>query len=514
MSVTIQDILNLPALTGARLLTNTSGASRVVTSISVLEYASPTPVQAEITDAIHFEGNELIITSFANIANDVEAQCSNIKRFAQVGEVGLVLYYVGILMPKVDKRLVQLADKLGFVIILMPENDASLAYANVISDVMQAVFLDQMNNPVFAVEMLDEIAKMPAYQHNLATVLKMIAERLHASCALLDGNRQLIQSATWPRNRRVDWQKLPNNGVYRQPVHSDQPLGEFELVILTDNQDLDVYARSQAAAALQISLNLWGHESGELNQRELLAAIVADEPIRVRRLAEYYHVDISTMHHMWVIPQFYTDDYAVTRRKLSQLSQPFAEIALMERYEGMLVIIPKGDLDNHAWTQWGVALVDYLKDHDLAASLIRCQNVYTTTQVKNAILLIQRSAVDARMIFARKAYLSLADLRLAQEARQLIDAGADSTKAYLDEQLQPFGGSEQSELVTTLGVYLLDADASVSKCAKLMYVHRNTITYRLQQIASIIGFNIGDMPDTMTLYRLAAVIRLVHTANA
>ena len=36
MSVTIQDILTLPALTGARLLTNTSGANRVVTSISVL----------------------------------------------------------------------------------------------------------------------------------------------------------------------------------------------------------------------------------------------------------------------------------------------------------------------------------------------------------------------------------------------------------------------------------------------------------------------------------------------
>ncbi|WP_179206197.1 helix-turn-helix domain-containing protein, partial [Lactiplantibacillus plantarum] len=73
---------------------------------------------------------------------------------------------------------------------------------------------------------------------------------------------------------------------------------------------------------------------------------------------------------------------------------------------------------------------------------------------------------------------------------------------------------EQSELVATIGVYLLDANASVSKCAKLMYVHRNTITYRLQQIASITGFTIGDMPDTMTLYRLAAVIRLVHTASA
>ncbi|WP_164906382.1 hypothetical protein [Lactiplantibacillus plantarum] len=54
----------------------------------------------------------------------------------------------------------------------------------------------------------------------------------------------------------------------------------------------------------------------------------------------------------------------------------------MERYEGMLVIIPKGDLENQIWNQWAKALVDYLNDQDLSASLTRCQNVFTTRKLK------------------------------------------------------------------------------------------------------------------------------------
>lgn len=53
MSVTVTDVLQLPALVGAKLLTNTAGITRTVTSISVLEYASVTPKQAEITSQVH-----------------------------------------------------------------------------------------------------------------------------------------------------------------------------------------------------------------------------------------------------------------------------------------------------------------------------------------------------------------------------------------------------------------------------------------------------------------------------
>ena len=51
-----------------------------------------------------------MITGFCSVADDVEAQCANIRRLAEAGEVGMILYYVGLIMPRVDPRLIRLAD--------------------------------------------------------------------------------------------------------------------------------------------------------------------------------------------------------------------------------------------------------------------------------------------------------------------------------------------------------------------------------------------------------------------
>ena len=47
------------------------------------------------------------------------------KRLAEGGEVGLILYYVGVYLKKIDPRLVSLADEMDFVLIVMPEGDVT-----------------------------------------------------------------------------------------------------------------------------------------------------------------------------------------------------------------------------------------------------------------------------------------------------------------------------------------------------------------------------------------------------
>ena len=61
---------------------------------------------------LNFFGSEIVITAFADIRDNVEAQCANIIRLNEAGEVGLILYYVGILLDKIDPRLIRLADSL------------------------------------------------------------------------------------------------------------------------------------------------------------------------------------------------------------------------------------------------------------------------------------------------------------------------------------------------------------------------------------------------------------------
>lgn len=125
MSVTVEDLLKLPSLLGAGVAAGRSGLKKVVTSISVLEYANP----EMMNDALFpgdFYGGEIAITGFINAREDVPLQLATIRRLYEGGEVGLILYYVGIFLKEIAPEVTALADELGFVLICMPKNRMDL----------------------------------------------------------------------------------------------------------------------------------------------------------------------------------------------------------------------------------------------------------------------------------------------------------------------------------------------------------------------------------------------------
>ena len=82
MSLTVSQLMELPCLRRAKVLAGKKGLNRIVATISVLEYATPTAMQKKLYDSIEFWGSELVITGFCNVADDVEAQCENIRKLA------------------------------------------------------------------------------------------------------------------------------------------------------------------------------------------------------------------------------------------------------------------------------------------------------------------------------------------------------------------------------------------------------------------------------------------------
>jgi hypothetical protein len=201
MSVTVADLLKLPSLREARVVAGEGGLSRIVSSISVLEYADVTLLQDNLFRNNEFYGSEIVITGFINIKENVEAQCANIRRLAEAGEVGLILYYVGIFMPKIDERLIQLSDELNFTLICMPENRMDLRYSEVICEVMEAIFKDQKSEASFVSELLERIARLPQHQRSVDTALKMLSDRIRTTVVLADASGRILNEAAWPRGR-------------------------------------------------------------------------------------------------------------------------------------------------------------------------------------------------------------------------------------------------------------------------------------------------------------------------
>lgn len=70
-------------------------------------------------------------------------------------------------------------------------------------------------------------------------------------------------------------------------------------------------------------------------------------------------------------------------------------------------------------------------------------------------------------------------------------------------------GASEMGLMQTLAVYL-ETHCQISETAKRLYVHRNTIIYRLEKIEEMLGKSLKD-PDTTLHLRLA--LRIQHTLN-
>ena len=199
MSITVEQIMRLPGMRGARVLAGREGLGRIVSTISVLEYSNPDDIQRRLYESIDFQGSELVISAFASVADNIDAQCDNIRYLAAAGEVGLILYYVGIILPKVDERLVRAADELGFVLICMPENDPSLRYSEVICEVMGAIVRDELSSSNFALDLLEQMSRLPKTHQTVKTILRIASDRLRATTAITDAEYNVLSAAAWPR---------------------------------------------------------------------------------------------------------------------------------------------------------------------------------------------------------------------------------------------------------------------------------------------------------------------------
>lgn len=195
MSVTVSDLLKLPSLRQATVIGGHRGLSRIVSSISVLESTDPGVLVDNVFPAGEFFGSEIVITGFLNCLDDIDCQCANIQRLAEGGEVGLILFYVGVYLPYVDQRLIDLADQLDFVLVQMPWGQNELRYGEVISDVTECIYHDRNRGSPSSLTSWRESPACPSLSAPSAPCSKCSA----TSCPPPPSSPTVFcRSSTWP----------------------------------------------------------------------------------------------------------------------------------------------------------------------------------------------------------------------------------------------------------------------------------------------------------------------------
>lgn len=530
MSVTVEDLLKLPSLLGAGVAAGRSGLKKVVTSISVLEYANP----EMMNDALFpgdFYGGEIAITGFINAREDVPLQLATIRRLYEGGEVGLILYYVGIFLKEIAPEVTALADELGFVLICMPKNRMDLRYSEVITEVMHAIISEQKRDTYLVGEMLERFGYLPESQRTVESVVRMLRDRLRCSLFLVDGRFRPVNVAVWPQagvsslaeleqfyhgeapGLSKEMERLPSGRwVFCAPVRDADNAG-LSLFLVREDQKLHAQLCLQAAEAVRLFIGVWSRGYGNVGIEELLKAILNDEPVKMRRLAEIFRVDVKSIHHMFLLmPEKGSGkkdrDLEREVRDASTFLGQYFEICISGTHQGIGVVFTGQECTT---TEPEQILETFYEEADKEIRLVSCPGLQDTAQVRSAYLLCTEYAEDAGCIYPCRHILTGSELEFAGACRQTLDQGE---KAILEKTACLKGLEEQdAELYRTLETFLLDADSNIARTAELLYLHKNTVKYRVGKLHAFFCCRIQKMPEAGRLYEAAAVLRLLRDST-
>lgn len=523
MSVTLADILKLPSLRNAEVVGGRGGLQKTVWSISVLEAVDPELLNNALFHNDEFFGGELVITSFVNIKDDVELQCRNIKRLAEGGEVGLILFYVGAFVKDIDEQLVRLADEYDFTLICMPRNRTDLRYGEVISDVMAAIFKDQSSGGSLVVELLERVSRLPKHQQTVNTVIKLLAGHIRATVIVADSERNVLNEAVWPRTQtdiHMNIKNFPRQYSLISPVSSQEGLlygagigteggRGLELFFIRESEPLPELVLRQAAETVQLAVGLWSRQHDRAVISELVKAILQDEPIKMRRLADLFHIDVASVGAMWIaVSEGGTVFSSELPNIVRELARQYCKTSFADIFEGDLVLFMDGPDSIQDAEALKEALLECLPRD---AVLARFLNLKDTSAVREAFLASRDYAMDVRRVFPERTCFSGEEIFFVKTCRQRTEQG----EAAVSEALRPLnplrGARESDELKRTLAVYLLDTGSGLSETADKLFLHKNTIKYRLKCISDNFGYRVGAMPASSRLYEAVAIDRLLRS---
>ncbi|MGI5971481.1 MAG: PucR family transcriptional regulator ligand-binding domain-containing protein [Oscillospiraceae bacterium] len=530
MSVTVRDLLKLPSLRNAKVVAGRGGLGKIVTSISVLESTDPNLLSDSLFRNDEYYGSELVITAFINIRDDVEMQCANIKRLAEGGEVGLILFYVGAIMKDIDKRLISLADELNFTLICMPRNRLDLRYSEVICEVMEAIFKDQASGTSMVVELLEHVSRLPEHQQTVDTVLKMLSDRIRATAILTDSSLNVLNEAAWPRtlsglhqhlrsarlpkslDQPVPFDPLPNGLLYRAQIEAEKTRN-MELFLISENDRIEAGLLLQSAEIVRLAVLLWGQQHDRAVISELVKAIMKDEPLKMRRLADLFNIDIASVHVMWILAPV-REDMEINPElpeSVRGMAAQYCRTSFADIYDGCLVLFmdgPDGFAEAEALKS---GIFSLLKNQ---FTLTMFTNLRNSADVREAFLANKRLSRDTRRIFPLRSFLNGEEILFAGECRDIISKGEAAVEQALSA-LQPLSRRrDAAELKRTLEVYLLDTGYGLTETAERLFLHKNTVKYRLKCVTDCLGFRVGHMPSSIKLYRAIALERLLASQDA
>jgi PucR family transcriptional regulator, purine catabolism regulatory protein len=493
MSMVLRDLLIEDGL-ALRVCAGPAGLDRVIRWVAITELSDPTP---------WMDGGELVLSTGLR-QRTAAAQTAFVERIAGAGAAGLG-FGTGFSHRTVPHATVTAAERLGLPVLEVPHATPFIAVNRLVAERISAETHSRQRQ---LVDQHDILAQSLLSAEGLAALVRALHRVIHGQVAVIGHHGERLACAP----ERSSWSEPGTEDEIALPVDVDGYTAGF----------LRVRGPGTAADVLPFAVRLVGLELGRrqsflAGRRELAGQVVEDivrdvisAAVAERRLAAF-GIDLDGPHRVILgCPAPGHGGLAATEGETQRLRRlPWNLSAAKDGPEPLLTAVA------------GRYLVAVTPEQSPANTIAQ--------QIRMALTALNSGAA----VGIGGAYPGVDGLRWSYfEAQAALEKGPgvhggdplnlprllmsnpDLPLRQLSTQvlrpLTEFDTEHHGDLVVTLHTYLA-ADCSVQAAAEQLYVHRNTIRYRLHQIERLTGRSLHSTQDRVQLWLALLTCRLTQT---
>lgn len=518
MSITLKDCLSLPSLSFGKVVAGEDNLDKIVSSVSVLEFLDDAGRDLDV-----FTPNELILSALFNFKTNVEKQCEAIKDLSNTGSIALVLFYVGKIVPDVDERLIQTANKLQFPLIVLENDSYRIKYSDIISDVMGAIIEDQHISKDFISATEKRLSQIPTELRTMENLLRIMSSHFKCNLLLSSSSQIYFQASYRPAF-------VLNDLDYFYDLFCHEPTGYATKDVILDETEFHLYKLDFSHAEgtrmtlyaschnTQLNENIlsdmcsctnffstvWGYSLNLASPRSLLSLIFKTEEAAAKKYLRNSNIPFDHISNLIIVSSG-NSAMKPLQQEISRHFDEYHKFYLADQIDGHLVILSSFALSKSLDYALFDELWHFVENYDEKASFFMDRGNKEISSLKRTYTDYHKSEPALQKIFLNRRNWDDHDIMLCQEVIALSETDS-KRREYLSSIIDSLQ-HDRDDLLQTLAVYMIDCDSRLNVAAKKLYLHRNTVTYRLNKARQLTNTNFTLMPAAYDFYTALALWR-------
>ncbi|WP_284645515.1 PucR family transcriptional regulator [Paenibacillus silviterrae] len=534
MGITVREALRIGGLSRCRLAAGEKGLDRSIDSITVME----------VPDVIRWlKGGVLLLTSLYPIKDDEQAIGQLVQQLKEAGCAALAVktaQYVREIPPMILNE----GDRLGLPVI---EIDNEVAYLDIMTPLMERI----LSRRTLGKEQLDSffqwmtelamrgqgtaaiVDAMEQMTHNPITVNselpELVRNREYTVDALQHGQKRELKAANRPLRMERRLNQALTSCLVAPIVLNDELLGDitcWQLHREFIEEDVLVLERSMVLLALEFVKALTKADVEQTYKdpflHDILLGRTSDTTAAVGQALRYgwdvtgNHQVMSAAIHVNGREYDTYGDLSVKRRLLQRVNFFFDDFGLKvmaTMLKGELVLIcPQSLGDERKLPQLGAALRQrLLSELDGSEITVGIGRRHRGVEGIHSSYMESRKALQLGKPLEKDGcipYEELGVYRILGSLEDKYDTELKSLYADTVGRLAAYDELHDASLVATLESYFAN-NGSVSVTADRLYVHGNTVKYRLQKIEQLTDCGVHDAEQRLLLHMGLKIHRLL-----